>query len=61
MVDFECYDEYGNLVHTQSIEATNFKTVIIKHGERYYRPVCYDLSERQIAKCTPVEVIETTN
>lgn len=57
MITYECYDKYGNLVATTQHDAINFKTVIIESGGKYYRPVCYNLSEPHIARCIEVNVI----
>lgn len=59
MIRYECYDEYGNKDNVVEVEAETLETVIIKSGNNFYRPICYDLNVTpHTAKCIPVAVIE---
>lgn len=59
MVRYELYDEFGKKIHDHFDDALTFAPKVIKKDGKFFRPVLFDLNvEPQIAKCTPIEVID---
>lgn len=57
MITYDCYDIYGNKVFSIQAESPNFKRTVIEKDGQYYQPICYDLSDGNKAKCTPIAVL----
>jgi hypothetical protein len=58
MIRYDCYDEYGQKAFSFTSDANTLETVILKLGDKYYRPICHDLTASpNVAKCIPVTVL----